>query len=605
MLSSFQLLRPIKRELRVGRALGLVWQSGPGWAIASIALLVVQGLMPLLTLYLMKLTIDAVVLGAAELDKAAAFRHVLLFVGLAGMLGVASAIFDTLATIVNETQAQLVTDYMQGKLHAKAIEVDLEYYENTRYHDTLHRAQQEAPFRPTRIVRDLIQVGQGGISLLGIGALLLSFHWGIGVVLLAAALPGALVRLRSSSELYHWRRKRTWIQRQVEYYNYLLTLEHHAKEVRLFGLGPLFIRRSRDLRRQMRQETLAMTTRRSSRELAAQVIALLPVFGAYAFVAYQVVHGDVSVGGLVMYYQAFQRGQGALQSTLNGFAGLYEDSLFIANLYEFLDLKRKVVEPSDPSPVPIPMQTGIVFDHVHFQYPMSTRKALHDINLTIRPGEVIALVGENGSGKTTLVKLLSRLYDPTGGRITVDNIDLRQFNTSAWRREISVILQDYVRYHMTARENIWLGNPDLAPDHEQIIAAARLSGAHDLIVSLKNGYDSVLSKWLVDGEELSIGEWQKLALARAFVRDAQLIILDEPTSALDPRAEAEVFEGLRGLVADRMAILISHRLSTVKMADRIYVMKHGRIVESGTHDELIRWGCLYASLFEIQARSYR
>jgi ATP-binding cassette subfamily B protein len=308
---------------------------------------------------------------------------------------------------------------------------------------------------------------------------------------------------------------------------------------------------------------------------------------------------------LVLYYQALQRGQNDLKSLLGGLSGLYEDNLFLANLYEFLDLKPKVVEPSNPKPLPIPMKKGIVFNHVSFQYATTKRQALQNINLTIRPGEVVALVGENGSGKTTLIKLLCRLYDPTFGSITIDGVDLRQFEIAALRRQISVIFQDYTKYHLTAKENIWLANINLPFSYEKITAAARRSGADDVISKLPQGYDTILGKFFEQGEELSIGQWQKIALARAFLRDSQLIVLDEPTSALDPKAEEEVFQNFRQLIKNQAAILISHRLSTVRMADCIYVMANGSIIESGTHEELINLGSSYANLFETQAQHYK
>jgi ATP-binding cassette, subfamily B, bacterial len=311
------------------------------------------------------------------------------------------------------------------------------------------------------------------------------------------------------------------------------------------------------------------------------------------------------VGDLVMYYQAFQRVQGFLQGILSSLTGLYADNLFLSNLYEFLDLKRTVAEPAVARPVPQPMRVGIVFDHVSFQYPGGTRKAIEDVSLVIRPGEVVALVGENGSGKTTLIKLLCRLYDPTGGSITLDGIDLRQFETHALRREIAIIFQNYAHYHLSAEENIWLGNASLPPDRERVAAAARRSGADEVIRGLPRGYDTILGKRFADGEELSVGEWQKVALARAFMRDAQILVLDEPTSSMDAKAEYEVFQNFRKLVAGRSAILISHRFSTVRMADRIHVLQHGRVIEGGSHDELIRAGGTYARLFEMQARHYR
>lgn len=286
-------------------------------------------------------------------------------------------------------------------------------------------------------------------------------------------------------------------------------------------------------------------------------------------------------------------------------ADLYENNLFLSNLYEFLDLKPGVKPPLHPHPVPRPIQEGIVFEHVSFSYPHGSRKALDDISFAMKPGEVIALVGENGSGKTTFIKLLCRLYDPTEGTITLDNMDLRQFDLAALRREFSVIFQDYVKYQLTVRENIWLGNIDAAPDQADIIKAAQRAGAHNMISHLPNAYETILGKWFDTGEELSIGEWQKITLARAFLRESQIIVLDEPTSSLDAGTEYEIFSRFPALLEGRSAILISHRFSTVRMADRIYVFEQGRILEQGSHPDLIRAGGTYAALFEKQAQYYK
>jgi ATP-binding cassette subfamily B protein len=595
----------IRRALQLGRALRFVWQSAKGWTIANGVLIVVQGVLPLLQLYLMKLMVDAVTAGVAAPDKGAALRHVLLLVGFLGAATLFASLIRSIAGLISEWQSYLVTDHMNDVLLAKSIEVDLEYYESARYYDTLHRAQREAPSRPMSIVNGLSQIGQNGVSLLAIAALLLSFHWIIAAILFAAVISGTAVRLRYTGKIYRWQREQTPAERHSGYLNWMLTDSSHAKEIRLFDLGPLFMRRFRDLRWKLRKGRLAITRRRSIADFTAQAFATTAIYGAYAYVAYQTMRGKATLGDLVMYFQAFQRVQASLQGILGSLAGLYEDNLFLSNLYEFLDLKRTVIEPVHATPVPQPMQRGIVLSHVSFQYPAGTRKVFEDISLTIRPGEVVALVGENGSGKTTLIKLLCRLYDPTGGTITIDGVDLRQFATKALRHEIAIIFQDYVHYHLTARENIWLGNTALSPDHERVIAAARRSGADDVISALPHGYETILGKWFEDGEELSIGEWQKVALARAFMRDAQIIVLDEPTSSMDAKAEYEVFQSFRQLVSGRTAILISHRFSTVRMADRIFVLKHGSIIEGGTHEELVDRQGVYADLFERQARSYR
>jgi ATP-binding cassette subfamily B protein len=336
-----------------------------------------------------------------------------------------------------------------------------------------------------------------------------------------------------------------------------------------------------------------------------QAGAACGTFGAFAFIAYRTLQGVITLGDMVMYFGAFQRGLGYLRQMLGGVANLYENNLFLTNLFEFLDLEPKVKEPLHPASVPQPMKRGLSFEQVSFRYPNSNRNVLKDINMVIESGEVVALVGENGSGKTTLVKLLCRLYDPIQGSITLDGIDLRRFETMALRREISVIFQDYVKYHLTARENIWFGNIDLPPEDQQVAAAARHAGADDLITSLPKGYDTILGKWFEDGEELSVGEWQKVALARAFLRDAQIIVLDEPTSSLDAKSEYKVFEKFRQLLNGRSAILISHRFSTVRMAARIFVLDDGKIIESGTHEQLIELEGKYAHLFEKQARYYK
>jgi len=595
----------IRRFLQLRRAVRFVWQSTKGWTLLNSFLLVIQGILPLLPLYLTKLMVDAVAAGVSAPDKAAALRYVLWLVGALAAVTLFSALIRLISGLVSEWQSHIVTDHMNDVLLAKSIEVDLEYYESARYYDTLHRAQREAPYRPISIVNGLSQLAQNSVSLLAIGALLLSFHWIIAVILFLAVSAGAALRIFHTGKLYRWQKENTATERQVSYYHGVLTGSAYSKEVRLFDLGKLFMDRARDLRRKLREGRLTLSRQRALTDFAAQTFATTVIYGCYAFVAYQVIGGRLTVGDLVMYYQAFQRVQGFLQGILSSLTGLYADNLFLSNLYEFLDLKRTVAEPAVARPVPQPMRVGIVFDHVSFQYPGGTRKAIEDVSLVIRPGEVVALVGENGSGKTTLIKLLCRLYDPTGGSITLDGIDLRQFETHALRREIAIIFQNYAHYHLSAEENIWLGNASLPPDRERVAAAARHSGADEVIRGLPRGYDTILGKRFADGEELSVGEWQKVALARAFMRDAQILVLDEPTSSMDAKAEYEVFQNFRKLVAGRSAILISHRFSTVRMADRIHVLQHGRVIEGGSHDELIRAGGTYARLFEMQARHYR
>jgi ATP-binding cassette subfamily B protein len=350
---------------------------------------------------------------------------------------------------------------------------------------------------------------------------------------------------------------------------------------------------------------MAIIYQRSALDLLSQAVALTAVFASLAFIANQALLGSITLGSMVMYFGAVQQGQSFLSSFLSNLARLYESNLFLTNLHEFLQLQPTVREPATPKMVPCPILQGISFENVSFGFPGTSSLVLQNINFQIGPGQMVALVGENGSGKSTLIKLLCRLYDPGEGRISLDGIDLREFNTIDLRREISIIFQDYARYNLTVSENIRLGNAQMPPDEEKIQAAAECSGANEFISILERGYETVLGKWFEDGTELSVGEWQKVALARAFVRDSQIIALDEPTSSLDPRAEDEVIGKFRRLAEGKMAIIISHRLSAVTTADCIDFLKDGSIVESGTHQKLMDLGGEYARLFEIQARHYR
>ncbi len=600
------MVRSLKTSiLKLKQAIQFVLQAASGWAMTQVGLVFVQGILPLGLLYSTKLIVDTIAESLTIVDKSEIVARVnILFILAVGVM-LLTVICNALADLVNTALSDRVTDHMLGILYAKSIKIDLEYYETAQYQDTLQRAQQEAPFRPRQILSHLTQVAQNTVSLVAMLGLLLSLHWGIAGVLFIGAIPAMLVRVKYTGVMYRWQRQRTSMERQAWYRGALITGEHSAKEIRLFNLGHHFLEQFKELRHEIFREKLAIKIKNSAANLLAQASAGIFIFAVYGFIVYQTIQGDLKLGDLVLYHQALQRGQNALKIIVDNLGRLYEDNLFLTNLFEFLELEPKVIETKSPKPIPPKMQTGIVFNNVSFQYADTNRQALKGINLTIKPGETIALVGENGSGKTTLIKLLCRLYDPTTGNITLDGVDLRHFSIAELRQQIGVIFQDYAKYHLSARDNIWLGNINLAPDDDRIPQAAGYSGADAVIKTLPQGYNTILGKWFERGEELSIGQWQKIALARAFTRDSQIVVLDEPTSAMDPKAEYEVFQQFRYLIGERAGILISHRLSTVKMADCIYVMDRGAIAESGTHDSLIELQGLYAHLFETQAKSYR
>jgi ATP-binding cassette subfamily B protein len=567
--------------------------------------MLLQGLLPLQALYLTKLTVDAVTAGIRSPDKEGALARVLLWIALTGLVALATAALRAVAEIVREQQGQRVTDHVMDVIHRQSAAVDVAYYEDARYHDTLYRTQQEAPHRPTRMVQSLTTIVQNGVSLLGLAGLLVFLHWGVALVLFVAVLPGIVVKLRHSRRLHDWQASRTRTERRAWDFHRMLTSAQTARELRAYGLGRIFRERYQGLRSQLRRERMRFTMGRVGPDLVAQGGAILSLFGMLAFVAWRTLRGALTLGDMVMYFQAFQRAQAYLQEILGGLAGLYEDSLFLGHFEEFVELEPKVTAPPTPVAVPRPIRDGITVEGVGFRYPGSERAVLEGVEFAIEPGEVVALVGDNGSGKTTLAKLLCRLYDPDRGRIAVDGIDLRSFDPAAFRKHVSVVFQDHVHYPLSARENIWVGDVESDPQGSGIQRAAERAGASGTIAVLPRGLDTLLGSQFEDGVELSVGEWQKVALARAFLRDAQLVVLDEPTSSLSARAEAEVFESIRGLLEGRSALLVSHRFSTVRMADRICVLEQGRIVEQGTHDELIALAGKYAGMYEFQARSYR
>ncbi|MDP8239062.1 MAG: ABC transporter ATP-binding protein [Candidatus Hatepunaea meridiana] len=584
------------------RLIGIVWSSSPRWSSVYLFFLTIRGVLPLLQLYVLKLVIDAVAGGINSTDISNTFREVLIYLLIAGVVQLVSVLLDEVGRGINSIHVQYLSDHIHNIIHTKSVEIDLEYYENSRYHDTLHRAQQEATTRPQRLLNNLSDIVQNSVSVIAIAGLLFSLKWFIALVLVVAVLPGVFVRIRFSKIMYAWIRKRTETNRLAYYYSWLMTRYSHAKEIRIFGLGRYFVGKYREIRKTLRTEMSRLIVRRTKMELPAQAFGGVVIFGVYAYIGYMTIIGTITLGAFVMYLQAFRRGLGFLKQMARGMTGIIENNMFISNLFEFLDLQPKIVTSTDSLPFPHAITEGITFNQVSFQYPNSNRTVLHNITLSIIPGEIVAIVGANGSGKTTLIKLLCRLYDPTVGKILIDDVDICRYNLTSLRCGISVIFQDWAKYQFSAADNIRLGNIEQPPEIDRIYSSAGQVGADEFINRLPEGYDNMLGNWFDKGIELSVGEWQKIALARALYREAQIIVLDEPMSSLDVQTEHDVIFSLRKKLKDKLTILISHRLSTLRMADRIIVLEEGKIIEQGSHKELLCKKGVYSQMYETQIR---
>jgi ATP-binding cassette subfamily B protein len=481
--------------------------------------------------------------------------------------------------------------------------VDLAFYEMPEHFDRLHRAHKDTSLRPVLLLQDLGNLFQNSITLLSMGVILLPYGPWLPVALVLSTLPALYVVLGFNRQYHHWWERTTSDWRRIDYYHALLTQGEFAAELRLFDLGPYFRSAYQTLRRKLRTQGLVLTRRRVLAQLGAGIIGIL-VFGcAMAWIGWRVLHGLATLGDLALFYQAFDRGQGLMRAMLQNLGQIYSHSLFLGNLFEFLALESQVVDPLTPTSVPSPLQHGITFRQVTFRYPGSETSALHDFNLTIPVGQVVAIVGTNGAGKSTLVKLLCRFYDIEKGQIALDGIGIDNFSLRELRRHITVLFQRPVSYQATASENIAMGNLARVPMDYTIQAAAQGAGAHEIIARLPRGYDTILGKWFADGTELSGGEWQRMALARAFFRKPSIVILDEPTSAMDSWAEAEWLARFRELVQGQTAIIITHRFTTAMQADMIHVMDRGQIVESGSHADLMAQGGLYAQSWRAQMRA--
>ena len=567
-------------------------------------LLLFQGLLPVALVYLTKLVVDSLVgaLGTGgDWDKV---QPVLVLVGMMAGVMLLTQLLLALTSWIREAQAELLKDHISDLIHQKSIEVDLAFYESSDFYDHLHRARDESGYRPVSLLEGMGSLLQNGVTLLAMAAVLLRFGWWLPTALLVSTLPALFVVLRHAVRQHRWRLRKSQEERRSWYYGWLLTDRITAAEIRLFDLGDHYRTAFQKLRARLRGERLRLVRERGISELVAGLIALLITGTAMAWMVWKALQGLVTLGDLALFYQAFNRGQQLMRSLLEQVGRIYSNTLFLGNLFEFLALRPKVVDGGAPGGVPAVLQHGITFDRVSFQYPGSERLALDDFSLHIPAAKMTAIVGENGAGKSTLTKLICRLYDPVTGSVSLDNRDLRDLSLEELRRRITVLFQEPVHYNTTVAENISLGDLNTILDPEAIKRAARAAAADRTIEALPEGYGTLLGRWFKGGAELSVGEWQRIALARAFLREAPILLLDEPTSAMDSWAEADWLERLRETTARRTTLLITHRFTTARLADIIHVMVGGRIVESGSHDQLLARGGSYAESWNRQTESF-
>ena len=580
------------------RALRLVWQAAGRWTIAWAALLVVQGLLPLAPVWLTRSLVDGLVAAIRAGGTWTALRPAVTAAVLMAAALLLGEILRSLAGWVRTAQAELVQDHIQSLIHRQSVAADMAFYDSADFYDHLHRARAEAGYRPVALLESLGSLLQNGITLLAMGALLARFGLWLPAALLVSTLPAFFAVMRSSLEYHAWRRARTPDERRTWYFDWLLTTGSNAAEVRLFDLGDHFRGAYELLRARLRTERVRLARRQGLAELGAGVSALAVTGAAVVWMVWRTVRGLATLGDLALFYQAFQQGLKLMRGMLENAGQLYSNLLFLGNLFEFLELESRLPMPPSPSQSPnrqITKSPTLSFSGVTFRYPATDLPALQDFSLEIPGGSITAIVGPNGAGKSTLIKLLCRFYDPEAGRVEWNGTDLRELPLNELRRSITVLFQEPVHYSETAERNIALGDLAAQPGRQAVEEAARAAGADTAIGRLPQRYDNLLGRWFADGAELSAGEWQRLALARAFLRRAPLIVLDEPTSALDPWAEADWLKRFRQLAAGRTALIITHRFTTAMFADVIHVMEAGRILESGSHTELIERGGRYAA----------